>query len=542
MEYRLKHATSHVQSIQNARCAVNKLSPEILASIFCMVEQPFGDTPAYILAMPLVCPGLVVSAVCRYWRESALATPTLWSTIRLNETTGNTRIAAASDFLDRSSQAPLKVYYQPSSYSVWPKDSQLLESLSSQVSRFEEFHVRCTDDVPANMWDLCHSPAPLLKTLSVSWWDLRWDIGPNNVNTLPQLFAGHVPKLERLFLRHFSPWSLNQFKGLTHLTLFQKARAFDISLPQFLDVLRLSPHLVELVLVSTGPTVATATLNPDPGVDCVVLKSLERIELGSWDSARDVAVFLSYLDISPNVGTSAWGFWKTSHWDDTRRSNLSSLFRPSSHIWAQLVHMRAVYMLSTRSVSQHGTHILQIQDGTLRIQGAFEPIDYMCIFLGASGNHALDNVHTLWYAQMRNTVSATEIFRSLPSLTTLVLETAADVHSLHDLLCLFDDDDSVPLLFPNLTTIRAKCAEQYSLLILSTFVQILTQRRGPTLPLEIIMGNDIPTGVYGDDILHMPRSSLDVTWSKATDRDGERFNRDDFQARLLADNPRILYR
>lgn len=88
-----------IRYIRNTFAPINKLPPELLASITTSVEDPFGgtvDSPD----LPFFC-----TSVCRYWRNSLLASSAIWSSV---DTTNSRHLKL---HLTRSKKAPLHVKY-----------------------------------------------------------------------------------------------------------------------------------------------------------------------------------------------------------------------------------------------------------------------------------------------------------------------------------------------------------------------------------------------------------------------------------------------
>ena len=99
IEEDLSKAMSVARSIRNTFAPINKLPPELLASITTSVNDPFRRT-ADCADLQFFC-----AAVCRYWRNSLLAFPRIWSSV---DTTNSRHMKL---YLARSKEAPLHVNY-----------------------------------------------------------------------------------------------------------------------------------------------------------------------------------------------------------------------------------------------------------------------------------------------------------------------------------------------------------------------------------------------------------------------------------------------
>ena len=99
IEEDLTKALSTIRSIRNTFAPINKLHPELLASITTFVDEPFGRT--------VDCPDLqfFCATVCHYWRNSLLAFPWIWSSV------DTTNLRHMKLYLARSKSAPLYVNY-----------------------------------------------------------------------------------------------------------------------------------------------------------------------------------------------------------------------------------------------------------------------------------------------------------------------------------------------------------------------------------------------------------------------------------------------
>ncbi|KAJ2916342.1 hypothetical protein MD484_g4033, partial [Candolleomyces efflorescens] len=101
---------------------VNRLPPELLSRIFATyledckppkdITKHKGDVNwrVGLCQLPTVTP-LQLTGVCQYWREVALSTPTLWSTIYVDRPNLPEHVHSFSMWLDNSAPAPLDLTY-----------------------------------------------------------------------------------------------------------------------------------------------------------------------------------------------------------------------------------------------------------------------------------------------------------------------------------------------------------------------------------------------------------------------------------------------
>ncbi|KAG6826873.1 hypothetical protein H0H92_014077 [Tricholoma furcatifolium] len=117
---------------QNALTVTCRIPPEVLACIFGqVVEDAVGGNPS---AYNFICWIKTVSHICSHWREVALSTPSLWSTILVEYYPTWT-----SEMLKRSKTAPLSVINLGSvSKTAYPI---LLHTLASHLPRIQDLVV-----------------------------------------------------------------------------------------------------------------------------------------------------------------------------------------------------------------------------------------------------------------------------------------------------------------------------------------------------------------------------------------------------------------
>ncbi|KAL0953183.1 hypothetical protein HGRIS_004438 [Hohenbuehelia grisea] len=133
-----------VQSrIADHQCSIRRLPTEILSQIFiACLDWHTGteiDTPPIPILDSKACPW-VLALVCKRWRDLALGTPILWSTIGIDVDEIETRpkrrearIYMAEEFLRRSMQRPLNVRFVCNQHERHP----LLDAVSAHATRWK---------------------------------------------------------------------------------------------------------------------------------------------------------------------------------------------------------------------------------------------------------------------------------------------------------------------------------------------------------------------------------------------------------------------
>jgi hypothetical protein len=229
IEEDLSKALLVVRSIRNTFAPINKLHPELLAYITTFFDDPLGGV-ADCTDLQFFC-----AAVCRYWRNSLLAFPGIWSSV-------NTASARHMGLhLPRSKKAPLHVNYgRMTSRGVFEQriipERHRLRSLTISLG-------------PASHQDVAQSlleSAESLRTLGVRTTDQMFSIPATTMEAISQ-FARHI-----MILRlHDITTSLSslKFPALAKLTFLittpttRKPGAADL-----VKFLKQSPILEELNL------------------------------------------------------------------------------------------------------------------------------------------------------------------------------------------------------------------------------------------------------------------------------------------------------
>lgn len=186
-----------------------------------------------------------VTRVCQHWCTTALSFPRLWSRIHVHKPLDR-KIAAKN--IKRSAQSPLNVYCTILAPPL-ADEVNILSLVAEHMHRLQELHIHWTIAHETSSWDfIIHpAPAPNLEVLSLIG---SWDERVSNL-TLPPFFQNITPRLKKLTFTRISSWPHNDFCGLTHLSPFDQ-RDGRVSLPKFLEILKSSPNLEELLLNHAG--------------------------------------------------------------------------------------------------------------------------------------------------------------------------------------------------------------------------------------------------------------------------------------------------
>ncbi|EED77050.1 predicted protein [Postia placenta Mad-698-R] len=257
----------------NAQRPVNRLPVEILSKIFHQVPPSLTPRVAYGCSLKyyLVWDSffdfkdtdalLPLTHVCRWWRDVALGTPTLWTTLY-----GSSHPDAIGEYRLRSQGAPLKVLNIKNKnldvQQLWRTDGQRIQSLASYKGR---------------NFDLPTSHAHGLHALAAK-------------NCLLQ---GDVSNLKALVLRAVD-WHLpSTLINLTHLYLVKKRlRVVDM-----LRILSIAPKLEDLSLHKMS---AEEAFDAHEDIPAVTLQHLHRLVIHRPDR-KLISGFFSHVGVPASL-------------------------------------------------------------------------------------------------------------------------------------------------------------------------------------------------------------------------------------------------
>ncbi|KAA1469104.1 hypothetical protein DENSPDRAFT_834642 [Dentipellis sp. KUC8613] len=233
----------------NALAPVNVLPAELLLDIFtCLVLDP--ATPIWLANQYLAW----TSAVCTYWRQTALSFADLWTRIDL------LRGALASRAFACSHPHPVSVDFTIPHRYRRPTDLQdVRTAIHTHAARIEQMAFA----IPAGACDALlgrFPPAlPLLHTLTLERAGGSSALvvpDPARLQSCSSIAHAATPALRSLTLVNMTlPWRLALFRGLTALRVEATSSSqWGVpSLQEFLDVLTACPELQELALKNAGP-------------------------------------------------------------------------------------------------------------------------------------------------------------------------------------------------------------------------------------------------------------------------------------------------
>ena len=251
---------------------------------------------------------LLVSQVCRMFREVAICTPSLWTQIHILYLVPG-RINFAQICVERSGGARLDILVDCDD--LYTENTpelilRLMSILGPHTARFKRFTARLRgfQYLHLVMREL-NRPAPELETLELS--DINYDKAFNEVETFEPLdlcgpltlFGGVTPKLSRIYLdgAHVA-WAKCDFTGLVELRLEHHTQDVRPSYDEFKAIIDASPDLHSLDLCGSAPVLSEdateASLYPPLRLD-----RLETLHISSIPSEY-ITILISLLH-APNL-------------------------------------------------------------------------------------------------------------------------------------------------------------------------------------------------------------------------------------------------
>ncbi|KAJ6457485.1 hypothetical protein C8R47DRAFT_1164121 [Mycena vitilis] len=243
------------ERLDSYRYPVLTLPDDITSEIFTRIVPPYPHFPQLTGHFS----PMILTHICRQWRDLALGTPMLWSAISSSLREWTPRIIEM--WMERSRSCPL--YLQLGEY---PRaaDLLLLETIILHRAHCEYLRI----DLTAAHLHLFDGPMPLLRQLDLVLTD---EESPESVSLQEVPLLRTVAFNYSAALRVIVPWA-----QLTSLKLY------DVSPSQAVPILVQTPNLVYCQLGSSD----TYAGNPEPGRD-IPLPCLESLILTGDDSVTD---------------------------------------------------------------------------------------------------------------------------------------------------------------------------------------------------------------------------------------------------------------
>lgn len=305
---------------------IHSLPVELLTRIFVLgagFDYPYADSPFLLKPEQAYAPApssnfqLVVSHVCQHWRQVALRTPSLWTTLHFREKSHVDRAKAYLARCTRSTSYLLDILfdsvaeedYFPGVTLYKEEVRSIFQIITPHVKRWRSFHLKICDNdckgLARQFLSTC-GPAPNLETLQLYHFeDYRTTQNLYLATYRPPVivFSNSLPRLRNVSLIGVNlPWEKSPY--LMNLCRLELALHPDNIRPPFRwwkRMLRLSPELEVLCLHYSGPKTASGdqALDWPPANEKIPLPRLQGLSLTDLDPDY-LCILLERLTL-PNI-------------------------------------------------------------------------------------------------------------------------------------------------------------------------------------------------------------------------------------------------
>ncbi|KAF5314833.1 hypothetical protein D9619_007061 [Psilocybe cf. subviscida] len=290
---------------------IDSLPVELLASVFIngsAFDCPYANSPFLLkpdkgyVPPPVPCTNFALTAshVCRHWRQVALRTHQLWTTIHVRE---KAHISRAQEYLARCATSHMDILIDTVSLSdhtpgiTLYKDEleQIFNIIVPSIKFWRSFHLKVCDNeckgVARQYLSTCGG-AHSLVTLQLYHFEQFQDVQhlQETTKTPPvTIFNNDLPRLKNLSLIGVNlPWDRTPFLSeLDNLQFALHSEKVRPTYEEWAGILRKCPGMRTLTLHYSGPKEATGvpalawpTAGDEPGI---VLRQLEDLNITDLD-------------------------------------------------------------------------------------------------------------------------------------------------------------------------------------------------------------------------------------------------------------------
>lgn len=326
LQYELDQLNSELEVLQNRRASMeSRIAPiwmlpnEVISYIF---ELGASDQEEQNDSSPRADEGsdapdqpdfqILMSHVSRHFRDVAIKTPTLWSTIHVLDL-AEPRLDYVKTCLERSGSLPFSICLdcedEDSEHHLRgsnPAIDQVMTFVKDNLYRLERFMARFRFfESLHHVMRYLDKPAPQLRALELydvdyeQTFDEDTTFSPQSLRAPLVLFGGEVPKLTKLMLDgvHVA-WSQCNFKNLTVLNLGYHNKDVRPTYQEFQAIIKDSPSLRELSLQGSAPLLSEEVTDSNLYTP-FILDSLEKLRVS--DISSDYSSTLISLLHAPNL-------------------------------------------------------------------------------------------------------------------------------------------------------------------------------------------------------------------------------------------------
>ncbi|KAJ7209143.1 hypothetical protein GGX14DRAFT_632286 [Mycena pura] len=267
---------------------------EVLSRIFAHIQNSAESAH----------PELLIASVARHWREAALKTPSLWTTIHIRH---DRHISVLGDILTRSQTLPLSIRIRLDAfrYRFCTEYTEAIDILRSHISRWRSLCIIATNPVLHTIRTLIRDlPMPALEHLEL----VQADTG--QIQHLgPFVFEPSVFRSLRLERTMMYAADASMLAGLTHVVLVESSlamldenRLLSLEYPTLEARTPRMTSLTHLVLDASNPTTdGHPTYSPAFCPRNLTSVSFARLVAPSLDGVQALSRFYGTALMAPSL-------------------------------------------------------------------------------------------------------------------------------------------------------------------------------------------------------------------------------------------------
>ncbi|KAM5543660.1 hypothetical protein V8D89_002911 [Ganoderma adspersum] len=294
----------------NAAAPIHRMPPELLANIFALSPKAIthGNGQHQLAYWPLklkaeddVADLHRLTKVCRYWRDLAIATPTLWTTIgTLLSSNNSSDHFRQSKYLPENSSLDLVIHFDASSN----RTEKMIDFMLKKAPNIRELHawgLACIPDVPSFL--LSFDADALEHCTLWRWPNVYWgsDFDPPHAEPLPEtqflrFFSNGGSRLRSLYLTDFDGLPTNRFPVLTLLVIASVESESRTTMEALLKFLAGCPRLEEVYIYNIEQCSSQISPRSSPPISLPHLQYLYyahgRRRVSLWEEDMDPLEYL----------------------------------------------------------------------------------------------------------------------------------------------------------------------------------------------------------------------------------------------------------